>query len=67
MARSQFVWLLVFEDTTTKYIKAQTISQMMYCDEIDLDTVTNIVRIDTVAWSSDNDDYIDAIKIKYED
>ena len=33
MARSQFVWLLVFEDTTTKYIKAQTISQMMYCDQ----------------------------------
>ena len=34
MARSQFVWLLVFEDTTTKYVKAQTISQMMYCDVI---------------------------------
>lgn len=65
MARSKFVWLLVFEDTTTKYVKAQTISQMMYCDEIDLDTVTNIVRVDTVSFARDC--YPNAIDIKYED
>lgn len=65
MARSKFVWLLVFEDTTTKYVKAQTISQMMYCDEIDLDTVTNILKVDTISFGED--DYPNAIDIKYED
>jgi len=60
------VWLLVFEDTTTKYVKAQTISQMMYCGEIDLDTVTNIVRVDTVLFWG-NDCYPDAIVIECED
>lgn len=48
MARSQFVWLLVYGDSTTKYVKAQTISQMMYCDEINLDEVINIIKIDIV-------------------
>lgn len=65
MARSKFVWLLVFEDTTTKYVKAQTISQMMYCDEIDLDTVTNIIRVDVIPFGVDC--YNSAIDIKYED
>lgn len=64
MAKSQFVWLLVFEDTTTKYVKAQTISQMMYCDKINMNEVTNIIRIGLASFESD---YPDAIEIKYED
>jgi len=64
VARSQFVWLLVFEDTTTKYVKAQTISQMMYCDEINMNEVINIIRIGSVILESD---YPNAIEIEYED
>lgn len=64
MARSQFVWLLIFDDGSTKYVKAQTISQMAYCNEIDLDTVINIIRIELISTLSD---YPNAIEIKFED
>ena len=65
MARSQFVWLLVYDDTTTQYIKAQSIHQIMDCDKINSYSITNIIRMELVSWG--DDEYPDAIKIPFED
>lgn len=63
MARSKFLWLLVFDDTTTKVVKAQTISQMMYCEQIDMDSVISITRIELLSCGND---YPNAIDIEFQ-
>lgn len=48
LSRSKFVWLLVYSDGTTVYVKAQTIYQMVNYSEINFNEVINIIRMDVV-------------------
>lgn len=66
MARSSFVWILKFDDSEIKYVKAQGIDQMIYCEEIDMESVISIDRLKLAGYFADLD-YPDMIEIPYED
>lgn len=66
MARSSFLWRLKFDDSEVKYVKAQGMDQMIYCDEIDMESIVNIDRLGLVGYFTDLD-YPDMIEIPYED
>lgn len=48
MARSKFLWLVVFDDFTTQYFRAQTIVQILNSSKLytDSDSIININRIE---------------------
>lgn len=48
MARSKFLWLVVFDDYTVQYFRAQSIEQIIESDKLydDLSYVVNINRIE---------------------
>jgi len=48
MARSKFVWLIVFETGTTQFVKAQTIWQILDYGELieDSDSIINITKME---------------------
>lgn len=65
MARSKFVWLIVFEDGKTQFVKAQTVSQILYCNDLSQsnDSIINVTRMDLANdWS-----YEEAAEIPFED
>ncbi|HCL4479902.1 TPA: hypothetical protein N2D99_001969 [Clostridium botulinum] len=65
MARSRYIWLIVYETGETQFVKAQTINQIFYCNELlkSTDSIINMTRMDL----SDDLRYIKAIDIPFED
>lgn len=63
MARSKFVWLIVFESGNIQFVKAQTISQIVYCDALieDSDSILSVTKMTLV----NNYEYQDAIDILF--
>jgi hypothetical protein len=64
MARSKFVWLIVYETGETQFIKAQTVWQILTCNElIDSDLIINITKMEL----ADKYNYKDAIDVLFQD
>lgn len=65
MARSKFVWLIVYETGETQFVKAQTIYQILRCGELveDSDSIINITKLET----SNSYNYENAIEIAFQD
>lgn len=65
MARSKFVWLLVFEGGETQFVKAQNVGQILYNDGLieNSDSIINITRMELA--SSYN--YQDVLDIPFQD
>ena len=55
MDRNSFVWRVTFEDSTVKYVKAESMNHVISCKEIDIKLVVNINRCDTVNYFTDMD------------
>lgn len=66
MARSRFVWVIVFETGETQLIKAQTLYQIINCNELiqDSDSIINITKMDL---ASSHDDHGDIVEIPFQD
>ncbi|APH14417.1 hypothetical protein NPD5_3876 [Clostridium sporogenes] len=65
MAKSKFVWLVVFEGGTTQFVKAQTPWQILECDGLieDSNYIINLTRMELAdKWS-----YKDALDIPFKD
>lgn len=65
MARSQYIWLVVYENGNVDFVKAQTIFQILECDELskDSDSIMFINRIELAGYS----DYNNIIEIPFRD
>ncbi|APR02756.1 hypothetical protein CLQ_14473 (plasmid) [Clostridium botulinum Af84] len=65
MARSKYVWLIVYEAGETQFVKAQTVDQIFYCNELlkSTDSIINMTRMDV----ADDLRYKEAIDISFED
>ena len=65
MARSKYVWLIIYETGETQFIKAQTLSQILYCEDLieDSDSIINITKMGL----SDSYGYENAVNIPFQD
>ncbi|MCW6065861.1 hypothetical protein [Clostridium sporogenes] len=65
MARSKYVWLIIFETGETQFVKAQTVDQIFYCNKLlkSTDSIINMTRMDI----ADDLSYKEAIDIPFED
>lgn len=66
MARSKFIWLVVFEDGETQWINAQTTYQIINCDSLleDSDNIINITRLELASYAYE---YKNVLDIPFED
>lgn len=65
MARSKFVWLIVFDGGETQFIKAQNVWQILDCEDLKAgrDYIINITRMEL----ADNWSYKSATDIPFQD
>lgn len=65
MARSKFVWLVIFETGETQFFKAQTLWQILYSDDL-INTVESIISITKMDLANDYS-FENAVNIQFED
>lgn len=66
MARSRFVWLVIYETGEAQFVKAQTLWQILNCGELlsdGMDSIINVTRMEL----SDSYSYENAIVVPYQD
>ena len=65
MARSKFVWLVIYETGETQFVKAQTIWQILNCSELveDSDSIINMTRMEL----ADSYSFENAVNMPFQD
>ncbi len=69
MARSKFVWLVVFENGNTQFFGAQTIDQILFSSKLykHSDEILSITKLSLLGLGQAKDDFEDIIDIEFRD